>query len=91
MPAKDWDAIARALSEGEDSDEHDSLNVAMVRKRCHRVAELVGTVVAPDAFRGVAPPMGMNRTDALRAGISAAAERASQTQAQAAARAAAQK
>jgi hypothetical protein len=61
---KNWDAICRELSSGEDSDEHDSLNVVKVQRNAHRVAELLrGVVLGDDA---AAPPKGMNNADALR-------------------------
>lgn len=40
---KDWDAIARELSSGEDSDAHDDLNVMSVQKNARRVADMVRT------------------------------------------------
>ena len=64
MAPKNWDAICRDLSSGEDSDEHDTLNVVKVKRNAHRVAELMrGVVLGDDA---AAPPKGMNNAEALR-------------------------
>lgn len=68
MPqSKDWDAILRDLSSGEDSDAHDELNVRSVQKNAHRVAEMVRTVVP--GLGGAASFPGMNRPDVMRAGL----------------------
>lgn len=68
MPqSKDWDAILRDLSSGEDSDAHDELNVRSVQKNAHRVAEMVRTVVP--GLGGAAAFPGMNRPDVMRAGL----------------------
>ena len=72
---KDWDAICRDLSSGEDSDEHDSLNVVKVQRNAHRVAELMRTVVLGDET--TTPPKGMNRADVIRNGLGAAIDAAS--------------
>jgi hypothetical protein len=69
-PAKDWNAIARELSSGSDSDAHDDLNVMSVQRNAHRVAEMVRTVVP--GLGGDAAFPGMNRPDALREGLAAA-------------------
>ena len=67
---KDWNKICAELSSGEDSDEHDSLNVVSVQRNAHRVAELMrGVVLGDDA---AAAPKGMNRPDVIRSGLGAA-------------------
>ena len=69
---KDWNAIARELSSGEDSDAEDSLNVMQVQKNARRVAELMHTFIpdlaAQHLERGAAP-LGMNRPDLIRDGL----------------------
>ena len=77
---KDWTAILRDYSSGEDSDAHDSLNVVSVQKNAKRVAELLQDCVPgleayrrPDAPR----PMGMNDPSLIRDGLAAAMRGAS--------------
>ena len=69
---KDWNAIARELSSGDDSDAEDSLNVMQVQKNARRVAELMHTFIpdlaAQHLERGAAP-LGMNRPDLIRDGL----------------------
>ena len=72
---KDWDAICRDLSSGEDSDEHDELNVQSVTKNAKRVAELMHHLIPGlDPNEGGAQPMGMNRASILREHLSRRAE-----------------
>lgn len=76
---KDWNAIARDLSSGEDSDADDSLNVLQVQKNARRVAELMHTFVpalaAEHLARG-ATPLGMNRPDLIRTELASTIARA---------------
>ena len=72
---KDWDAICRDLSSGEDSDEYDELNVQSVTKNAKRVAELMHHLIPGlDPNEGGAQPMGMNRASILREHLSRRAE-----------------
>jgi hypothetical protein len=66
---KDWDAICRDLSSGEDSDAHDGLNVMSVQKNAQRVAEIVRTVLPGLDADPAAPLMGMNRPTAFKDGL----------------------
>lgn len=72
MPPKDWDKICRELSSGEDSDEHDSLNVRSVQKNARRVADMMQAMMpdGPGDFKGMRSPA------PLRDGLTAAATRA---------------
>ena len=70
---KDWNQIARELSSGEDSDEHDTLNLQSVRRNAHAVASLIhGVIPGLDASYMQTPPKGMNRVDFIRDGLVAA-------------------
>ena len=72
---KNWDAILRDISSGEDSDEHDSLNVQSVQKNAHRVAEMLhGAMPGLDPSVMRTPPKGMNSMGPLREGFRAIAE-----------------
>lgn len=72
---KNWDAILRDLSSGEDSDEGDSLNVQSVQKNAHRVAEMLhGALPGLDPSVMRTPPMGMNSMEPLREGFEAIAK-----------------
>lgn len=64
---RDWEKALADVSSGEDSDEHDSLNVVKVQKNARRVSELLHTFVPGlDADRGGNVPKGMNRPDRFR-------------------------
>ena len=74
-PAKDWNKIVRELSSGEDSDEHDSLNVLSVQRNAHRVVEMVGGMLGE--HRDALPPMGTNSNAVIREGLARASSVAS--------------
>lgn len=87
MPAvaKNWDQIAKELSSGEDSDEHDELNVMSVQRNAHRVMDMMHTMlpgfedhakVAHERRSGYVPK-GMNRAEPLKDGLAAAIDAAS--------------
>jgi len=64
---RDWEKALADVSSGEDSDEHDELNVVKVQKNARRVSELLHTFVPGlDADRGGNVPKGMNRPDRFR-------------------------
>jgi len=67
---KDWSEILRDYSSGEDSDEHDSLNVLSVQKNAGRVTDLLhATVPTLDPSRAKSLPMGMNSVNVIREGL----------------------
>jgi hypothetical protein len=67
---KDWEKILKEMSSGEDSDEHDSLNVCSVQKNAGRVTDLLhATIPGLDPSRAKTLPMGMNRVDFIREGL----------------------
>ena len=69
--SKDWTRVLREYSSGEDSDEHDSLNVLSVQRNAHRIAELLHmTVPGLDPTEARTPPMGMNSAQFIRRGLS---------------------
>ena len=69
--SKDWTRVLRDYSSGEDSDEHDSLNVLSVQRNAHRVSELLHmTVPGLDPTQARTPPMGMNSAQFIRRGLS---------------------
>lgn len=74
---REWDAAMAAMSEEDDSDCEDVFNVRMLHKRLPRVVDLVQQMVDPPSSiaprPGAAPPLGMNRPDALRNALSATA------------------
>ena len=78
-PAKDWSKIVRDLSSGEDSDEHDSLNLQSVTRNAQRVAQLVGGLLEEN--RNSLPPMGANAstTDAIRESLARATNAAARS------------
>lgn len=72
---KNWDAILRDVSSGEDSDAEDSLNLLSVTKNAKRVAELVhGFCPSLDSSKMGAPPKGMNDPALIRDGIVSATQ-----------------
>ena len=72
--AKDWDAILAEESLGEDSDEHDEINVRMVQRNAKRVAELLHQFVPGlDPSQGGDTPLGMNSINSLKSDLSKAA------------------
>ena len=76
MPVKDWDALLKDYSSGEDSDAHDSLNVMSVQKNAHRIANLLhATMPGLDPSMARDAPMGMNRPDVIRRDFEAHASR----------------
>lgn len=67
---KEWSDILRDYSSGEDSDEHDSLNVCSVYKNAGRVTDLLhATMPALDPSRAKSLPMGMNNVNVIREGL----------------------
>lgn len=74
---REWDAAMAAMSEEDESDCEDVFNVRMLHKRLPRVVDLVQQMVEPPSSiaprPGAAPPLGMNRPDALRNALSATA------------------
>lgn len=67
---KDWSEILKEYSSGEDSDEHDSLNVCSVQKNAGRITDLLhATVPVLDPSRAKSLPMGMNNVDVIREGL----------------------
>ena len=69
---RDWATILKDYSSGEDSDEHDTLNVRTVQKNAHRVVDLLhSTLPGLDPKHSRAPPIGMNNADVIREGLSA--------------------
>lgn len=60
---KNWDAILKEYSSGEDEDAHDCLNVMTVVKNAKRVCEVIhGVVPGLDKTVMQSPFMGMNRS-----------------------------
>ena len=71
MVWKDWDAILRDISSGEDSDAGDSLNVMSVQKNARRLTEIMhSTIPGLDPAESRTPPMGMNTSARLRSEFS---------------------
>ena len=71
MVWKDWDAILRDISSGEDSDAGDSLNVMSVQKNARRLTEVMhSTIPGLDPAESRTPPMGMNTSARLRSEFS---------------------
>lgn len=67
---KDWRKLLETYSSGEDSDEHDSLNVCSVQRRAGRVTDLLhATMPSLDPTRTGTLPMGMNDVDFIRRGL----------------------
>ena len=67
MSPKNWDAILRDYSSGEDSDSGDVLNVEMVKKNAHKVVNLLRSTVLGEDITKV--PKGMNNVNAIRDGL----------------------
>lgn len=67
---KDWSEVLKDYSSGEDSDEHDSLNVCSVQRNAGRVTDLLhATVPTLDPSRAKSLPMGMNNVNLIREGL----------------------
>ena len=67
---KEWSEILKDYSSGEDSDEHDSLNVCSVYKNAGRVTDLLhATMPTLDPSRAKSVPMGMNNVNVIREGL----------------------
>ena len=67
---KEWSEILKEYSSGEDSDEHDSLNVRSVQKNAGRVTDLLHAMIPVlDPSRSKSLPMGMNNVDFIREGL----------------------
>lgn len=65
--ARDWVQILQHYSSGEESDEHDSLNVLSVQRNAHRISELIhATIPGLDVSQIRTPPMGMNHATVIR-------------------------
>ena len=67
---KDWRKLLESYSSGEDSDEHDSLNVCSVQRRAGRITDLLHAAMPSlDPTRTGTLPMGMNDVDFIRRGL----------------------
>jgi len=68
---KEWDTIMRSIPSPENSDTEDSVNIMSLQKNAPRVIQLMQHTL-PGLSNDVTSsmPMGINRTDIIRDGIS---------------------
>ena len=67
---KDWNTILQGYSSGEDSDEHDDLNLQSIHRNAQKISDLMAAVMPGAKMEDLMRvPTGMNSMESIREGL----------------------